>query len=271
MEEPTPHPNAGKKFVILGTAPTWKLAPWDDPTAVIAGLNDAYLMDLPRFDLWYDLHPFGQFFYRDPRKKVQAHQVPAGMFLRPQGHLDWLAKQSCPVFVQQADPRVPHAQVFPRQALEARFGTWFDSSPAWMLVHAIAMGFQEVHIYGIHLASEMEYIKQKPNMTFLCGLAVGAGIKLVVPKESPLLQSTHRYAFEPDPTVPVQDAQRRASAVQAEAQTVAEALKASKSWFRPSGDPLLRDRLAWLQTKLADQQQAVAYETYRKRALTGAM
>jgi len=262
--------NAGKKFVILGTAPTWKLAPWEDKDAVIAGLNDAYLLELPRYDVWYDLHPFNQFFYKDPRKKLPAHQVPAGTFIRPVGHLDWLAKQTCPVFVQAASPKVPHAQVFPRAELEAKFGEWFDSSPAWMLVHAIAMGFKEVHIYGIHLASEMEYIKQKPNMAFLCGLAVGAGVKLVVPKASPLLQSTHKYAFEPDPTVPVQQAQRDAQRVDAERQAVEQAWQASKAWYRPHGDPLLRDRRVWLDAKLADLQQAVHWETLRKRALVGA-
>jgi hypothetical protein len=265
-----PNPNADKKFVILGTAPTWRLAPWDDPTAVMAGLNDAYLLGLPRMDLWYDLHPFNQFFYKGGAK-LHAHQIPAGMFVRPKGHLEWLARQTCPVFIQQPDPRVPNAKVFPREALEARFGTWFDSSPAWMLVHAIAMGFKEIHIYGIHLASEMEYIKQKPNMTFLCGLAVGAGVKLVVPRESPLLQSTHRYAFEADPSVPVQQVQRDAQRLEAERQAVDQAYAASKSWRRPAGDPLLRDRRAWLKAKALDLQQAVQWETYKKRALTGSV
>lgn len=262
-------PNAGKKFVIIGTAPTWKMAPWNDPTAVIAGLNDAYLMRLPRFDMWYDLHPFGEFFYRDVSQKVPASKIPAGAFIRPKGHLEWLAKQTCPVFVQTADPRVPHAQVFPRAEIEAQFGSWFDSSPAWMLVHAIAMGFREIQIYGIHLASEQEYVRQKPNMAFLCGLAVGAGVKLVVPSESPLLKSTHKYAFERDPAVPILAAQRQAMQVQEEQAIVDKALQASRVWYRPQGDPLLRQRQAWLQTKLADVQMAVQFETFRKRCATG--
>jgi len=269
-QDTTPHPNAGKTFVILGTAPTWKLAPFSDPTAVIAGLNDAYLLNLPRYDIWYDIHPFGQFFFRpvDPRKKVGAHQIPAGTFLRPEGHIQWLAKQTCPVFVQAADPRVPHAQVFPRPALEARFGPWIDSSPAWMLMHAIAMGFSKVAIYGIHLASEQEYIKQKPNMCYLIGLARGMGVDVYVPQESPLLHGSHRYAYERDPSVPVQQVQRDAQRLDLERQAVEQQLAKTKTWYRPQGDPILRSRRAWLQTKLADLQQAVEWETLKKRAVS---
>ena len=269
--EQDPTPNAGKTFVILGTAPTWKLAPFGDPNAVIAGLNDAYLLGLPRHDVWYDLHPIGQMFFRpnDARRKVAAHQVPAGMFVRPEGHLQWLAKQTCPVFLHAADPRIPHAQVFPRAALEARFGPWVDSSPAWMLMHAIATGFTKIAIYGIHLASEQEYIKQKPNMCYLIGLARGLGIDVYVPNESPLLHGSHKYAYEPDPSTPVQQVQRDAQRLEAERQAVETQLAKTTTWYRPQGDPVLRSRRDWLRLQLADLQGAVEWETLKKRALSG--
>lgn len=260
----------GKKAIIMGTAPSWKLAPWRDPDAHIFGLNDFYLLGPARYDRWYDLHPFEKFVYRHPSKhKVQAHEMPAGTFMRPEGHIQWLAKQTVPVFVQKPDPRVPHAQVFPREEIEKHFGTWFDSTPAWILAHAILEGYKEIHIYGIHLATEWEYLKQKPNMAFLCGVAVGAGIKLVVPRESPLLHSTHRYAFEDDPANGVTNAQRAGERVQQERAAVVNALKASKRWWRPRGDRLLRDRADWLAAQQQDAQQAVQWETFRKRALVG--
>jgi hypothetical protein len=260
----------GKKAIILGTAPTWRQAPWQDPDAVIMGLNDAYLLGLPRYDRWYDLHDFSKFVYRPPNQhKVLAHTMPVGTFMRPQGHLEWLAKQTCPLWVQRADPRVPHAQVFPREAIEAKLGQWFDSTPAWILAHALLEGFKEIHIYGIHLATEWEYVRQKPNMAFLCGVAVGFGVKLVVPRDSPLLQSTHRYAFELDPSLPVQAAQRKGQAVEQERHTVEKAWRASKTWYRPEGDPLLRDRRTWLAAQAQDLQQAVQWETFRKRATVG--
>jgi hypothetical protein len=262
------NPNADKTFVIVGTAPTWKLAPWDDPQAVIAGLNDAYLLGMSRWDIWYDLHPFDKFFFKPVAhgKKVLAHQIPAGTFVRPEGHIQWLAKQTCPVLLQQADPRVPHAQVFPRAEVIAQFGDWFDSSPAWMLAHAILLGFRRIVIVGIHLASEMEYIKQKPNMCYLVGVARGMGVTVEVPTESPLLQSSHSYAFEYDPSTPAQEAQRATQRIDAERQTVEKAWKASRTWWRPQGDPILRARREWMRAKLADAQQAIEWETLRKRA-----
>lgn len=264
-------PTADARFVIVGTAPTWKLAPWDDKQAVIAGLNDAYLMGLPRWDVWYDIHPFGQYFFRNPAKKVAQHQIPAGTFVRPDGHIQWLAKQRCPVFVNSADPRTPHAQVFPRAEIRAQFGPWFDSSPAWMLAHAILLGYKRIVIVGIHLASEMEYIRQKPNMCYLIGLARGKGIEVVVPDESPLLQSTHAYAFEPDPAQPVQQVQRTAQHLEQERQTIEQAWHKSKTRLRPQGDPILRQRREWLKTQLADCQQAVEWETLKKRSLAKAL
>lgn len=267
-----PKDNADRTFVIVGTAPTWKLAPWKDPKAVIAGLNDAYLLGMPRWDVWYDIHPFDKYFFRPLHgpKKIAGYQIPAGTFVRPEGHIQWLAKQRCPVFLHQADPRTPHAQVFPRTAIEAQFGDWFDSSPAWMLAHALLLGFKRVAIVGIHLASEMEYIKQKPNMCYLIGVARGAGIQVDVPKESPLLQSSHRYAFEHDPSTPVVGVQRKVEALQAERQQVEQLWQASKSWRRPKGNPVLASRRGWLDAQLLDLRQAVEWETLKKRALTAA-
>ena len=259
-----------KKCLILGTAPTWKQSPWNDPTIEVWGLNDAYLLGLPRWNRWYDLHPFEQFVYRPAdQHKVLAHTLPPGTFVRPAGHLEWLAKQTCPVYIQRPDPRVPNAQMFPRQEIVAKFGSWFDSTPAWMVAHAILEGYKEIHIYGIHLATEWEYLKQKPNMCFLIGLAVGLGVKLVVPSDSPLLKSSHQYAFEPDPSIPVQVAQRKGEQVQAERQTVEQAWQRSKAWYRPQGDPILRDRRAWLAAQAQDAQLAAQWETFRKRAIAG--
>ena len=262
---------AGKKFIILGTAPTWRQAPWDDPDAVIAGLNDAYLLGLPRYDLWYDLHPFQKFYFTPEQasRKIPAHQVPAGTFVRPPNHVAWLAKQTCPVFVQTAQPKVPNAQIFPAEAITAKFGPWFDSTPAWILAHAITLGFKEIHIYGIHLATEWEYLKQKPNMAFLIGVAVGAGVKVVVPAESPLLRSTHRYAYEPDPEVPVQQADRDLDRLRMEKRALEQSWAASRSVLRPKGDRLLRQRIDWLAAQIVDGKQAKDWLRYQAHAVTG--
>jgi hypothetical protein len=260
----------GKKAIIMGTAPSWKLAPWGDKDAVVMGLNDAYLLGFPRYDVWYDLHPFEKFAYKpDGAKKINALDLPVGSFVRPKGHIQWLAKQRVPVYVQKADPRVPHALVFPKAEIEEKFGRHFDSTPAWMVAHAILLGFKEIQVYGIHLATEMEYLKQRPGFEFILGVAVGMGVKIVMPRESPVLRSSHEYAFEPDPALPVMAAQREGERIKAEREATERAWKASRTWWRPQGDPVLRSRRAWLAAQATDASHAVQWETFKKRALVG--
>lgn len=247
-----------RRICIMGTAPTWKQIPWDDPTLDIWALNDAHLMNLPRVDRWFDLHPFDKFYFRDPHQKMQAHEKPAGFFLRPQGHVEWLRSQPIPVYVQCAkDLGTPNARTFPKAEIEAKFGPNFASSPAWMIGLALLEGVTELHIYGIHLATEWEYLKQKPNMTFLLGLAAGLGVKIVIPKGCPLLTESHQYAYAPDPDVAKEQAQKRVRALEIERQHVIKQT-AKPAWYRRV-DPNAVSRLAWLNAQILDAQLGVQF------------
>jgi len=255
-----------KRCAILGTAPTWKNTPWDDPGLEIWCLNDMYVLRPPRADRWYDLHPFDKFHYRRPGEQIQTEDVPVGTFMRPAGHIEWLAQQSIPVYLQTVQPAVPRGIVFPREAIVAKLGRWFDSTPAWMLAQALIEGYKEIHIYGIHLATEWEYQKQKPNMTFLCGVAVGLGVHIVIPEGSPLLRASHQYAYEVDPALPVMDAQRALARVQRDRDAVGKQLAASKRWYRRHGDPVLSTRVAWLDAQVLDAKLGVEWTLAQKRA-----
>jgi hypothetical protein len=253
-----------KRCCIIGTAPTYKAVPWNDPTLEMWGLNDSWLLNFPRADRWYDIHPFGQFFYRDPAQpKIDAADVPAGTYIRPKGHLEWLAKQSIPVYIQAADPRVPRGIVFPKAEIEARFGPWFDSTPSWMLGHALLEGYTEIHVYGIHLATEAEYVKQKPNFCYLLGLARGLGATVIVAKDAPLLKSSHQYAFQPDPATPIIAAQRDVMRLKRERQRIAAAVPPAHWWRR--ADPVLSTQAAWLDAKILDAELSVQQLTLAKR------
>src|SRR5262245_14399011 len=95
------------RAVIVGTAETWKRAPWNDPSAYIVSLNDAYALGLPRVDEWVELHPLDHMYFRDPRHKVvTADQIPEGFYVRPKGHLNTLQEmaKTIPVWLQQEPP-----------------------------------------------------------------------------------------------------------------------------------------------------------------------
>lgn len=218
-----------KKYAIVGTASSWTQTPWDDPDLFIAGLNDGYQLEgFRRADAWYDFHPLNRFFYPPPAKDGRkpllfAHSIPYGYYARPNGHLDWLAVQPFPKYLHpefasqiEGAANWPQAYPFPKADVEAHFGRYFTSSPAWMLAHAIMQGYKHIEIYGIHLSTQGEYIDQRPGFEFLIGCVLGSskrtetiknGLRyyesqdgvIVLPEMSPVLASDHQYAFEPTP------------------------------------------------------------------------
>lgn len=196
----------GKRVAIVGTAPSWKDTPWDDPTLEIWGLNDAYTLNFPRIDRWYELHPTHKFHYRPKHERVvYADQVPYGHYVRPEGHLEWLqnAAKAIPVFLQDHPPAgwPPNAQRFPVEACEAAFGNYWASGPSYEVAHAMLEGASEIQIWGIHLSTEQEYRDQRANFEHLLGIARGRGIKVVMANSSPVLKHGWKYGYQPKPAM----------------------------------------------------------------------
>lgn len=251
-----------KRVCILGTAPTWRDAPFDDPSVEMWALNDMHLLNPPRADRWFDLHPLDKMFFRGAGKKLAGHDVPAGYFLRPAGHLEWLRKQQIPVYVQDAAALgSPSARTFPRERCEREVYDTYCSSPAWMVALAILEGVTELHVYGIHLATEWEYINQRPNFEALLMLAAGKyGVKLVIPKGCPLLRGTHKYGYEPDPEVAKVAAQRRVQQLEAQK---AHMLRHAPTWrrwqFWKRQDRNHVSRLSWLNAQIVDAKLGVQH------------
>lgn len=209
-----------KRVAIVGTFPTWKQTPWNDPTLEIWGLNDAYTLGFPRAERWFELHPIQKFHYRKrDQKAVYADQIPHGFYVRPEGHLEWLREhaKTIPVYLQQVPPPdwPQNARRFPLEEVEAVFGTYWASGPAYEIGLAMLEGVTELHIYGIHLATEHEYREQRPNFEHLLGRFLGRhftsktegdvriyqgdGVKLVLPKSCPILTHGWKYGYEPKP------------------------------------------------------------------------
>ena len=203
-----------KRVAIVGTAPSWKQAPFADPSIEIWGLNDGYACrdaqgrGLPRADRWFELHPLNHMYFRDLHQRViYDKDVPKGFYVRPKGHLEWLADQSkrIPVYLQGHPPLGfgPNAQRFPIESVEAEFGSYWAAGPSYEIALAILEGFTEIQVWGIHLSTEQEYIDQRPNFEHLLGIARGRGIKVVMAEQSPVLKHGWKYAYEPRPQKPV--------------------------------------------------------------------
>lgn len=271
-----------KRVAIVGTAPSWVRTPWTDSTLQIWSLNDAYrLPGFVRADAWVDLHPLDKFFHAPQDQQIFAHQVPPGCYVRPAEHKAWLATQAqtIPVWLHPdylaQDPAAaswPHARPFPKADIEAAFGRYFTSSPAWMLALAMLQGATEVQIYGIHLSTEHEYLEQRPQFEFLIGRFLGserltlethdglrtyrAGAKtLVLPEASPLLSSSFQYAFDVKPSAHTEPLKWDLHRFQIKARRELQALRAAR-WYQRRAPIMARlDRYDALIADTQDQLQ----------------
>lgn len=224
------------RCAIVGTFNTWKHTPWNDPSLYIVGLNDAYTLGFPRANEWYELHPLDHMYFRDLKQKIVDAREVGDRYVRPKGHLEWLQKQAAtiPVWLQQAPPAgwPVNARQIPLADLEAKYGAYWASGPSYELMHLYHRGFREFHIYGIHLATEHEYVEQRPNWEHLLGRLLGVEVSItegkgirtysgkdvtvVLPESCPILTHGWKYAYEPKPKAPIDPDAEEWKAVQAE-------------------------------------------------------
>jgi hypothetical protein len=183
-----------------------------------------------------------------------------------------------------------HAKAFPKADVEAHFGRYFSSSPGWMMGHALMEGVKELHIYGIHLATEIEYVEQRPNFEMLCGALLGRGKRtetvrdglryyetadglLVLPEEAPVLQASFQYAFDARPGAYEEPLKWELHKIQIKQQRLVEALKKKAAWspFIIVPDPTNGEHatesltLTQVQDRLA-RLDALAYDTQEQMA-----
>ena len=142
----------------------------------------------------------------DPARIYQIHPrdwksnqgMPAGTYGRGPGYVETLAAETCPVYMQALDERVPNAQIFPAQELIDHFGRrYFTSTPAWMVAHALYEHdkakskkgkIAAIKMFGITLSTTHEYFGQRPCLEYWIGQAEGRGIKFEIPDMSTLMK-----------------------------------------------------------------------------------
>lgn len=257
-----------ERVAIVGTAQSWVETPWNDPGLSIWFLNDGYIMRDPkgnppkRIDQHFDLHPIDKMWFRPKTKMVfRPGEIPEGVYVRPEGHLEWLQEhaQTIPVWLQSVpDGWPPNARRFPfedtKKFLRARpdQDAYIASSPVQMVAHAILQGAKEIQIYGIHLATQGEYIKQRPNFEWLLGKAEAMGVRIILPQDCPLLKHSHVYGYEPEPAKPEAAALVKLQQAQKEYSTLATKLAVMPRWKSKAKD---LERLTRVKSLIRDAQQ----------------
>lgn len=176
------NPGEGHKVAIVGFAPTWVKAPFDDKSFEIWACNEFYLHK-KRIDVLFELHSPAEIVAKDRNKK----------------HREWLKASPIPIFMREPYKDIPKCVVYPRDAiLEAFPRRYFTNTISWQIALAIKIGFKEIHLYGINMATDEEYAAQRPSCEYFVGWAEGMGIKVVIPDESDLCKCWFLYGFEQD-------------------------------------------------------------------------
>lgn len=169
------------KIALVGTAPSSRmLAPYNDPTWQIWACSPGNQGQLPRVDMWFELHG-------------NLHWPENANYGLP--YIEWLKTLSIPV-VMQNQTYVPNAVVFPMEEMVKEFGPeFFTSSFAWMMAYAIHKGAKEIALFGIDMASRDEYVLQRPGFYYFKYRAEQLGIKVWAPHESDIMQHAPLYGF----------------------------------------------------------------------------
>lgn len=156
------------KVAVVGLSDSWRLAPWEE--------KDWQLWGLP----WHE----GQWRYmsrlfemHDMRLLTSEHSK------RPADYLDRL--KECQPYMQEDSE---YGKRYPFEEVAQTTGYYWNSSIAYAMALAIHEGAEEIGLWGVDMKGDDEYGYQKPNMEYLIGLARGKGIKVHIPKESPLLK-----------------------------------------------------------------------------------
>ena len=195
-----------QQVAILGFADSYALAPFERPDVSIRGLNELHRYCV-RWDQWYELHSREAF-------EIKGHRDQ-------EAHVNWLRAQPGvgqpghrPIFMRELFADIPAGVRLPLEWLSDRFfgrfgqRPYFTSTIGYMLAMAIAEGRDEhfnpiddtavewIGLYGIDLASDVEYTDQRPNTEYFIGLARGLGIQVEIAEGSALLRSDHLYGFE---------------------------------------------------------------------------
>ncbi len=168
-----------RKIVIVGAHTGSKFkAPYGDPTCEIWSCSERNENELPRVDIWFELHPL------HPPEWPKAE------------YMGWLAGLPI-VYMRALSAAIPGARLYPKDEMVERFGGFFfenpcGSTPAWMMALAITKKPAAIGIYGVH--AEGPFAAQGHGMQHFMQVARREGIEIICP--TPLNVLGKLYAFD---------------------------------------------------------------------------
>lgn len=174
-----------KKVAICGTAPTISNAPYGDQSFDIWGVaHCCFLKDVQRMDAIFEIH------------KKEIWKKDNAPFERFPNATIWLLEK---------DEKLPNSQAFPVMDILKKYATnkgfpnesfYMTSSLPFMVALAIEKGYEEIHLYGIHLLMEEEYFFQRPCLERYIGIAEGKGIRVYTDPGADIMKFGYVYGIQ---------------------------------------------------------------------------
>lgn len=183
---------------IIGFAPSWDEAPFEDKDVDFWGINELYIylkeakIQAP-FAAWFEIHDIRN----SPSKQAPAHQA-------------FLKNCRIPLITQQHWEEYPASIPYPRQVVKDMVNESFmindtltgysdySNQISWMIALALLLDYKEIMVYGVDMAQQTEYAFQKASCHFFIGYCAGRKVLLRVPKSCELLKGGADYGFKTD-------------------------------------------------------------------------
>ena len=190
-QEPAPPPKE-LKIAIVGKAPaSQQAAPYGDESWEIWTLSNTPF-EVPRFTRHFELHQIA------PRIEKWG---PYWKFIKGELKCNGRSTKDHPLYIQKPHPELPHATVFPADAVTDAFGRYINNTVSWLIGYAMLQeGVTDIGLWGIDMAQhgaglKSEYAHQRPSCEFFLGVAAGKGIHVHIPATSDLLKCRQVYGY----------------------------------------------------------------------------
>ena len=123
--------------------------------------------------------------------------------------IDKLINNTIPLYFTERTPTVPSSITFPIDELTNKFFPWavkighnkyddwyWTSSAQMMIALAIYEKYDEIELYGINMADNVEYRNQRKGCEYVIGFGVALGIKIRRPLDCPILRARFAYGYD---------------------------------------------------------------------------
>jgi hypothetical protein len=162
-----------EKVIIIGKGNGWEDAPLEGETW---GVHSICLKRPVK--MVFDMHRIGDPDYWEKLNNEQQEEQLDVMIK--------VNKDNIPLVTLKFIVDVPLSIRFPIEEMPEQYCT---CSISYMIFYAILKGAKEIDIYGVLLAYEEEYVKQRPNVEYWIGYARGKGIKVTIHEPTFLFKS----------------------------------------------------------------------------------